>query len=129
MNVADIKGVLTARTILELETLLMRRCANSFNSFWLSHCDEDYPKLSLLVKGDLATLNYFPKEFDAAFVSVGRMPELKVGETTTFSISTDRADDLIVLNDAVLPFSAALEAAKEFFHSGDLPKSVEWLQL
>jgi hypothetical protein len=82
-----------------------------------------------LVKDGLATLNFVPKEFDAGFSSVGGMPGLMPGESTTFAISKSRADDVVVLNDAVLPFSAALQAAKEFFVSKNLPASVEWLQL
>src|SRR4051812_21221957 len=107
MRVVDINGIHEAGSLHELEAILMRRCESSFNSFWLSHKDE-YPTLSLLVKGDLASLNYIPKEFDAGFYcsSVGKMPDLKEGGTTTFSISKNRADDVVVSNDAVLPFSA-----------------------
>jgi hypothetical protein len=129
MKVVDINGVYEPTNIHELETILMKTCGNGFNSFWLSHEGEEYPTLSLLVKDNLATLNYLPKEYDAGFRSVGRVPGLKPGDTTTFSINTNRADDLIVQNDAVLPFSTALQAAKEFFFSKDLPRSVDWLQL
>jgi hypothetical protein len=129
MKVVDINGVHEANNVHELETILKRRCGNGFNSFWLSHRDEEYPTLSLLVKDELASLTYLPKELDAGFSSIGRMPDLKEGGTITFSISKNRADDVVVSNDAVLPFSAALQAAKEFFHSKGLPQSVEWLQL
>ena len=129
MKVVDINGVSEPTNIHELEIILIRRCGNGFNAFWLSHEGEEYPMLSLLVNDDLATLNYVPKECDAGFRSVGRMPDLAPGETTTFSISNNRADDVVVLNDAVLPFSVALQAAKEFFFSKDLPKAVEWLEL
>jgi hypothetical protein len=129
MKVVDINGVHEASSVHELEGILMGRCGNGYNSFWLSHDGEEYPTLSLLVKGDLASLNFIPTEFDAGYSSVGKRLGLQAGETTTFSISTNRADDVVVLNDAVLPFSAALQAAKEFFHSKELPESVEWLKL
>ena len=129
MKVEDINGVCEAATFQELETRLMRRHGDGFNSFWLSHGGEDYPTLSLLVKGELATLAYITAKSDAGFRSVGNMLELTPGEMTTFSISMNRADDICVLNDAVLPFSAALRAAKEFFVSKDLPASVKWLDL
>ncbi|MFN0017871.1 MAG: hypothetical protein ACKVP0_06400 [Pirellulaceae bacterium] len=129
MKVVDINGVYQANNFHELETLLMRRCENGLNCFWLSHGDEEYPTLSLLVKDEVASLNYIPKEFDAGFVSVTSMPVLKKGETTTFSISKNAADDVVVSNESVLTFSAALRAVKEFFHSKALPELVEWLQL
>jgi hypothetical protein len=129
MKVIDINGVEEVNNVDDLHTVLARRCEGGFNSYWLSHGEEEHPTLSLLVKGDLATLSYFPKEFDAGFRSVGALPHLNAGETTTFSISKYPADDVDVLNDAVLPFSVALEAAKDFFNSKDLPQSVEWLRL
>lgn len=113
----------------ELEAILMRRHDNSASSFWLAHGVEEYPVLSLLVKDDLATLNFMPKEFDAGFASVGSKTALTPGDTTIFPISNNRADDVVVLNDAVLPFSIALQAAREFFFTKDLPKSLEWKQL
>ena len=74
MKIADINGVYETNDIHELAEILMKRCADGYNSFWLSHDGEEYPSLSLLVRGDLAELNYVPKEFDAGFSSVGRMP-------------------------------------------------------
>ena len=128
MNVVDISGVSVVSDAEALETVLMKRSAEGSNSFWLSHEGHEYPMLSVLVKHDLATLNYLPKECDAGFRSVGGTA-LKPGETTAFSITRNRADDVAVLNDAVVPFSAALRAAEEFFLSGTLPESIEWLRL
>jgi hypothetical protein len=129
MKVIDFDGVHEASTDGDLETILKRRHGIGVNSFWLSHGTDTYPTLSLLVRGDLATLTFMPRENDAGFSSVGKMPELKSSETTTFAISYNRADDVVVLNDAVLPFPVALQAAKEFFFSKDLPRSVEWQKL
>lgn len=129
MKVVDIDGVHQASNVHELETILMRRRDNRFNSFWLSHGGAEYPTLSLLVKDDLATLNFIPREFDAGFSSVGTVADLTPEGTTTFLVNNNRADDVVVLNQAVLPFSVALQAAREFFFSKDLPRSVEWVQL
>jgi hypothetical protein len=129
MTVVDIAGAHEVKNVRELEAVLMRRYKNDLNAFWLAHRNGEYPTLSLLVKEDLASLNYIPKEHVAGLRSVGNMPHLNSGETTRFSISNNSGDDLFVLNDAVLPFSAALRAAKEFFFSEDPPQSIEWLQL
>ncbi len=129
MKVIDFDGVHEARSVEELGTILKTRHADGVNSFWLSHGIEAYPALSVLVKGDLATLNYLPEENDAGFRSAGNMAQLKLEQTTTFSLSNNRADDVVVLNDSVLPFSTALRVAKEFFFSKDLPRSIEWMRL
>ncbi len=129
MKVVDINGVCEATTLQELEATLMRRHGDGFNLFWLSREGEDYPTLSLLVKGKLTTLNYLSAASDAGFRSVGKMPDLTPGEMTTFPVSMNRGDDICVLNDAVLPFAEALQAAKEFFGAEELPASVEWLDL
>ena len=50
-------------------------------------------------------------------------PDLDV----TFKMSKN--DEFPVRGNAVLPFTKALAAAKEFFVSKELPKSVEWLEI
>src|SRR5258708_24352385 len=128
MRVYDFNGPYEANSIQDLETLLMRRDGHGANGFWLSHESALYPTLSLLVKDDLAYLHYVPKENEAGFRSVGKMASVLPGKMTTFFINKD-GDQITVLNDAVLPFSAALRAAKPFFFSTELPQSVQWLQL
>jgi hypothetical protein len=76
----------------------------------------------------LASLNYFPKENDAGFVSVGTVEHLP-GDTTTFPITIAGGEKAEVVNEAVISFSEALQAAKEFFSSGVLPQSVRWEEL
>lgn len=129
MKVVDIDSTYEVNDTHDLECILLRRCDGGFNSFWLSHDAEDYPTLSLLVKNDLATLNYVPEEFDAGFFSVGGKMVLGPPGMTTFSISKSRADDVAVLNSAVISFCSALQAAKDFFISNALPQSVRWQRL
>jgi hypothetical protein len=129
MKVTHFNGTCQANDVHELETILMKRHGNGLNAFWLSHGGEEFPTLSVLVKGELAVLHYMPAENDAGFRSVGNRPGLKPGGTTTFSLSKHRADDVQELNDAVVIFTAALAAAKQFFFSKALPGSVEWLKL
>jgi len=49
-------------------------------------------------------------------------------EITTFAIG-DAGETIDVLNDSIVPFSDALEVAKEFFHSQEMPRSIKWLEL
>lgn len=129
MQVQDIDGGYEVNGIPELEAVLRRRNGSGANAFWLSHVAGGYPTLSLLVKDDLAALHYMPKDREAGCRSVGKMTNLRRGESTKFSTSKHSADDVYVINDALMPFSAALAAAKEFLSSNELPQSVEWLWL
>ena len=128
MIVADLKNVVHhVASLSQLETTLGVRY-NGANCFWISHDDDQYPTLGILVKGDMAYLNYIPKEFDAGYRSVGQ-PGRDSHDVVTFSISDYSADDLDILREAIVPWSTALAVAKDFFHSKELPNSVEWFQL
>ncbi len=129
MNIVDFKGlVYEAADRDQLEAVLMRRHGNGVNEFWLSHGNDRYPAVALLVKGDLAALHYFPTEGHPGFTSAGNVAGLESGEITTFWISAG-GETIGVLNDAVMPFSVALAAAAEFLISIELPRSVEWFEL
>jgi hypothetical protein len=129
MKVSDYSGTHDVSGEHELEMVLATRYENNSNCFWISHEGVgEYPMLGLVVKDDLAHLSYFPKEYDAGFSSSGKLGESLEGETTTFFISRG-GDKIWVINDAVLPFSCALQATKEFLYSKALPRSVEWEQL
>jgi hypothetical protein len=129
MRIVEIGQTVDVANISELENILMRRHGDGYNSFWLCHDEREYPALSLLIKNDLATLNYIPKEQDAGYRSVGDCSSLTPGDSTAFSISASPADDVFVLNDAIVPFSTALTIAKEFFVSDALSRSIRWLKL
>ncbi len=129
MKVIDIDATNTANSVAELEMILDRRHAAGFNSFWLSHGAREYPKLSLLVSGELATLLYLPDDGHPGFRSVGAVPSLSSQGMSRFSISSNSADDVEVLNNAVVSWPTALKAAKEFSLSAELPPSIEWFEL
>ena len=129
MKIVDFKDTHVAKGLPELERILLRRHGKGLNAFWLSHESQEYPTLSILVKGDLAALHYIPTEDEAGFRSAGKMPGLEPSGTTSFSMSENPADDVEELNDSILPFSVALSVAKEFFVSNELPAAIEWLEL
>jgi hypothetical protein len=129
MLVVDINGEHEARELEELETLLTSRIDNGVNSFWLFSKNQEYPKLAIVVKEKLAVVHYFPEANHAGYQSLGSSNELDPAGKTIFCISRYRADDIEVLNSAVLLFPAALEAAKEFFSSSELPRTIKWFEL
>lgn len=112
------------RSIGEIEAILTKRAASGYNSFWLAH-EELYPVISMLVKGDLAYAYYIPGDRQAGYCSVGNVANLE-GDWTIFRLDNQ---DQPILNDAVIRFSSALEIAKEFFRSRELPRCSEWLKL
>lgn len=129
MKIIDISGEYTASSIDEVETILQRREEPGGNAFWLSHDEEDYPMLSVLVKADIAALDFLERDDEPGFRSVGNLPNVNRNENTVFSISRNRADDLEVQNDALISFPDALAAAKEFLDSGKRPQCIDWFEL
>lgn len=119
----------TVNSPAELHAILSQRREDGANSYRLSHEGKDYPHLALLVKGKLASVTYFSMDDDAGYVPAGNLAALPIGKLTTFSISRHGADDVLVMNDAVLPDSLAVEIAEEFFHSDALPSSLSWVHL
>ena len=112
----------------ELEAALVKRHGAGVNSFWLSHGQQLYPALAILVKGDMAHLDYFPADGHAGYSSIGRCDGLDPAGITVF-VTDSMGEEAEVLNSAVVPFSTALNAAKGFLYSNALTRNVEWLEL
>jgi hypothetical protein len=126
MRVVDIRGdEICVDSIQDLESVLQRRGESGANHFWLAHDDKQFPVLSFLVTGDVAALHYIPADREAGWRSVGTRGD----GLTRFAISQHPADDVFILNEALVPFSAAVEAAKEFLLSDQRPTSVDWFEL
>jgi len=128
LRVEDFDGLHEANSVNALEKILLKRYNEEANSFWLSHEDKRHPALTLLVKGNLAGLHYFPEESHPGFVPAGNIAGLKSGEMTVFCMDKG-GEEIQVVNDAIVPFSSALVVAKEFFSSQALPKSIRWTEL
>jgi len=109
----------------DLDAVLMRRCDPDVNEFWLSHQDP-FPAMSILVKGDLASLHYFAGEGEPGFRSIGTIS--KQDCVTLFCTESPKHIEP-VLNKFVVSFTVALAAAKEFLRSRSLPRSVDWMEL
>jgi hypothetical protein len=76
----------------------------------------------------LANLHFFPPGDHPGFHSVGHVTNVDVRKNTTFFMNSIEEPEEVP-NDAVVPFSDALAAAKEFFASQELPRSVDWFEL
>jgi hypothetical protein len=130
MEVEDFSGTHSVYSIAQLEQLLGERFKDQENEFWLRADKSDHPALSIIVKGNLAAVHYFAKEGHAGHVSIGGKMNLDPKKMTKFAIgSLDSGDTIHVPNHLIVPFSEALDVAKEFFHSQELPHSIEWFEL
>ena len=92
MIVADFKGVWEVSTPIELEAALKKRYGHDANSFWLNHPPKSYPSLAILVKGELASINYLPEGDSAGFRSVGHVGGLQPGEMYTFYLENEKQE-------------------------------------
>jgi hypothetical protein len=128
MRIWDFEGAHEASNISQLETVLQKRYRLGVNGFWLSHDNERYPCVSLLVNGDLACLHYFPTEPHPGFLSQGSLQELNPDEWTIFFLDNPDQEQEMP-NSSVIHFSKAVEVARDFFSSKELPISIEWLEL
>jgi hypothetical protein len=127
MLISDIGGEHEATSLEEFERMLAKRFgAEQGNEFWLCHDPGGYPGLMLSVKGDLACVHYIRAERDPSFQSIGNVSGLKPGGTTNFA---SRVETFDMPNSAILHLADALPAAREFFYSDALPKSIKWLEL
>jgi len=127
MFVSDRSGDCHISSVEDLEKMLVQACNEKVgNEFWITRSGEEDPVLAVVVKGRLASINYFPGSRDAGFLSQGSVRGLKRDGMTRFAT---RGEPVEVPNHAIVPFADALLAAKEFWYSRELPKSINWLKL
>lgn len=128
MVVEDFGGEHEVKSDAEIDAVLAARYGQGVNEIWLSHESLEYPAIAILANRDLACVHYFPKEFDPGYQSVGPAPGLDPKQDTAFFVNTP-TEKLPMSNRAVVPFSLALAAAKEFYRSPKLPVCIRWIRL
>jgi len=126
--VADFYEVCHVTSIRELEVALGRRYGPCANHFWISHDQEKNPTLAMFVKGDLASLTYFPNDSHPGFTSIGAIEGLNPDETSIFYMDSPTQEQE-VLNSSIVTFPTALNVAREFFSSKELPRAIQWFEL
>jgi hypothetical protein len=128
LRIEDFGGSYYAATTAEVENALAKRYGSGVNEVWLSHEGHKFPALSIVVNGELASLNYFPEEDHPGFVSSGNIDGMNQDGYTTFYINTP-SEKHEVWNGAVVSLQTAVAASKEFLHNEQLPPSIEWSEL
>jgi hypothetical protein len=112
----------------QIAAIMSKRFDGGLSEIVLMPDRRKHPFLIIALKDDLAALHYFPDERKAGFASIGGKLGLPPDGMTTFKTGGPHTD-IEVSNDAVVTSAEALVAAKEFFHSQQLPKSIRWLEL
>jgi hypothetical protein len=128
MEITDFECTQKANTIAELLEFLSRRYeieGAQVNSFWMAHEDR-YPCVGLLVRDDLASVDYMPDGSQPGYSSAGTQLGLKKGDTTMFYFQRERQP---VLNDSIISIGEAMRIAQEFMLFQGLPKSIKWTKL
>jgi hypothetical protein len=68
----------------DIEAALKKCHGAGRNAFWLSHGNDKFPAINILVNGSLAYIHYFPERRHPGFSSIGMAPGLKSGEESVF---------------------------------------------
>jgi hypothetical protein len=111
----------------DITAALSKRDGRGINSFRLWHGTEEYPAMSIMVKGDIAYVHYFPKHRHAGYASVAKTLGPRSNETSIFFLYP--TEKVWVLNSALIPFLDAVKVAQEFATSTAMPKCIQWNSL
>ena len=128
MKIEDFEGASDSMNDEDIERALAKRYGEDVNEFWLSHAEGKFPAISILVKGDIAVLHYFPKDQSPGMTSIGEGVNLEAEGATIFCINAVDEEQQIP-NRMAVHFSLALIAAKQFFVSKEPPSCINWLAL
>jgi hypothetical protein len=126
VKIRDFFNCVTVEGAAAVESALAKRDERDANAFWLSHGEEKFPALFILVRGRLASLHYFPRDRHPGFRSCADDVQTS-DQFTKFFINPGEEQPL--LSQSVVSFETALAVAKEFLASSALPTNLRWLEL
>jgi hypothetical protein len=125
MRIEDYDSARDVMRPADIESALRRRRDGGVNEFWLGRIAGGFPALNILVSGDLAHVHYFPDADHPGFASVGGSLGLgHEGHTVFFHGHAE--EKCQIMNDEIVLFSDALNAAQEFAISNAMPKCIRW---
>lgn len=84
--------------------------------------------LGVVIKDNIASLSFIPRDQVAGFRSVRTDPSLQHSSSAQFLISA-MGDQIWVSNDSILSGQVTVETAKAFFRTKQLPECVMWFEL
>ena len=126
MHIDHLGGRVECPSWQEAREVFKKRFGDGINEFWIAG-EEKYPCLAVLVNRVNATLHYFAGEGEF-YQCIGQGTGLDPEGMSRFYIG-GMAEETEVMNDAVVTFQLAEQAAREFFETGELPTCLTWRKL
>lgn len=127
VNLSHLEGSVAITSAEDLRAALALRCGGT-NEFWLWH-DHEFPALLILVRGDLALVNYLPAEGDPGSIAVGDVQGLDPRGTTDLGGGPRSSERWCVANDQVVRAATAFALAEEFRSGAARPAGTGWIEL
>ncbi len=125
MIIEHFKENISIDNIEELDSVLRIKAEGNVNEFWINN-DRDYPCMCISTNGDYAHVHYFGNEGELGFQTIGN---LKLDKEIYTFYTNNNSEIIEVPSEYVVDINTAIELAKEFFVSNELPKEIEWDEL
>jgi hypothetical protein len=127
MVVFHFGGKVECNSFDELVRVLLIRFENNSNEYEI-YGSEKLPFMTILVKGELACVHIFRSNDDCGSYAYWNGSELDKEGVTVFYMGTPTSETEIS-NRLVIPFSLAIDVARDFFENLEMSKLVEWFEL
>jgi hypothetical protein len=113
----------------ELRAALAWRDERGGGEFWLAHEGTRHPCLAICMSSDIADVHYFPVAGGSAFRRLGGENLPENGTTTMIYMGCDPGDGVETPNSFIIPSTAAVAIAEEFFRTKLVSCSAGWMEL
>ena len=125
MIVYSFNGKKECKNKSELLDALKQRSEGNSNDFEL-RTEQEYPFLSILVKGDLACVHFFENESDCGHYAYTNDNELKE-DFIVFNMGSEEFETEIS-KDLVIPVEQAYIIAEDFYEKKEMSNKVNWFE-
>lgn len=127
MVVFHFGGKVECNSFDELMRVLLIRFENNSNEYEL-YGSGKFPFMTMLVKDELACVHIFRSNEDCGSYAYLNGSGLDQEEVTVFYMGSPTAETEIS-NRLVIPFSLAVDVARDFFENLEMSTLVEWFEL
>lgn len=123
MKLSTTNGDIICQSKEEIEKIIKQGAAlPKGDEIWISGEDDEYPCLTILVKGKYACVHYFEDEGDG-LQSCG---DDDIEDEVVFLAG---GEEWTAPEDAIISLKSAVKCMKEFFDTMECPECIEWDEL
>jgi hypothetical protein len=122
MKLRVFKEEFSVESLGSLRAHFPKRFQGSFGCFWLDH--DNGTSMAMLVRDDKAHLTFFSGPSRLVFEP--KRSSIESDELIIFRV--DNHEEAEIGADSVLPEPVARAAFEEYFATGAIPKSIEWVE-